>query len=125
MPNESIFESVITCPHCRHSALETMPTNSCQWFYVCSHCQARLSPKDADCCVFCSYGSVPCPLSNIWNGDRIHAVVAIPNGEGIARQAEVVLVPRCGPRSGRIAFLGAKSPPGVVSRLCRNGQKTL
>ena len=24
-------------------------------------CGARLKPKPGDCCVFCSYGSVPCP----------------------------------------------------------------
>ncbi|HEY7997903.1 MAG TPA: GDCCVxC domain-containing (seleno)protein, partial [Pseudolabrys sp.] len=24
-------------------------------------CGERLKPKPGDCCVFCSYGSVPCP----------------------------------------------------------------
>jgi hypothetical protein len=56
-----ILESVITCPACGHSQTETMPTNACLFFYDCSACGARLKPKSGDCCVFCSYGSVPCP----------------------------------------------------------------
>jgi hypothetical protein len=38
-----------------------MPTDACQFFYVCKGCGKRLKPKPSDCCVFCSYGSVPCP----------------------------------------------------------------
>jgi hypothetical protein len=38
-----------------------MPVDACQWFYECRHCHGVLSPKPGDCCVFCSYGSVPCP----------------------------------------------------------------
>lgn len=56
-----IFTSVITCPNCGHRAKEVMPTNACLFFYDCSACGIRLKPKPGDCCVFCSYGSVPCP----------------------------------------------------------------
>jgi len=56
-----ILQSVITCPKCGHRAEETMPTNACLFFYECSRCGATLKPKSGDCCVFCSYGSVPCP----------------------------------------------------------------
>ena len=56
-----ILESVITCPACGHSQTETMPTNACVVFYDCPDCKTKLSPKQGDCCVFCSYGSVPCP----------------------------------------------------------------
>jgi hypothetical protein len=38
-----------------------MPTDACQWFYDCKGCGAVLGPKAGDCCVFCSYGTVPCP----------------------------------------------------------------
>jgi hypothetical protein len=38
-----------------------MPTDACQFFYQCINCQTVLKPKRGDCCVFCSYGSVPCP----------------------------------------------------------------
>lgn len=60
--NESIVsESVITCPHCGHEQLEVMPADACQFFYECPECKTVLRPKPGDCCVFCSYGSVPCP----------------------------------------------------------------
>ncbi len=55
------LQSTITCPQCGHGQSETMPTDSCQFFYDCRGCGALLRPKDGDCCVFCSYGSVPCP----------------------------------------------------------------
>ncbi|MBZ9792915.1 hypothetical protein K9B32_22870 [Rhizobium sp. 3T7] len=38
-----------------------MPTDACQVFYDCMGCGAKLRPKAGDCCVFCSYGDVPCP----------------------------------------------------------------
>jgi len=56
-----ILQSTLTCPECGFVKIETMPTDSCQWFYECQGCQVLLKPKKGDCCVFCSYGSVPCP----------------------------------------------------------------
>lgn len=55
------LESVITCPVCGHQKKETMPRNACSWFYECENCHSLLKPKEGDCCVYCSYGSVPCP----------------------------------------------------------------
>ncbi len=40
---------------------ELMSENACRFFYDCKGCGERLMPKPGDCCVFCSYGSVPCP----------------------------------------------------------------
>lgn len=40
---------------------ETMPTDACQYFYECEKCKQVLKPKQGDCCVYCSYGSVACP----------------------------------------------------------------
>lgn len=56
-----VLESVLTCPRCGFARSETMPTDSCQYYYECSNCHALLRPKPGDCCVFCSYGSVRCP----------------------------------------------------------------
>jgi hypothetical protein len=56
-----ILESILTCPHCKAVKTETMPTDSCQWFYACASCGVVLRPREGDCCVFCSYGTVPCP----------------------------------------------------------------
>jgi len=55
------LESTLTCPSCGHRSLETMPTDACLFFYDCKGCRMRLKPLAGDCCVFCSYGSVPCP----------------------------------------------------------------
>jgi hypothetical protein len=55
------LQSTITCPKCGAKTEETMPTNACWFFYDCPACHARLKPKEGDCCVFCSYGSVKCP----------------------------------------------------------------
>ncbi|GAB4321947.1 MAG: hypothetical protein Kow00127_14520 [Bacteroidales bacterium] len=61
MENEIILKSVITCPECGAKHLEEMPVDSCQIIYECPDCKAVLRPKEGDCCVYCSYGSVPCP----------------------------------------------------------------
>ncbi len=56
-----VLHSILTCPACGHKEVETMPTDACQWLYECSACRALHKPKTGDCCVYCSYGSVPCP----------------------------------------------------------------
>jgi hypothetical protein len=56
-----ILESILTCPNCGARVELTMPTDACQFFFTCEQCQATVKPLPGDCCVFCSYGSVPCP----------------------------------------------------------------
>ena len=56
-----LLKSVLTCPHCQHKKEETMPTDACQFFYECTHCKTLLKPLKGDCCVYCSYETVPCP----------------------------------------------------------------
>ena len=56
-----ILMSELTCPHCGYRQIETMPTDACIYFHQCWGCNTMLRPKLGDCCVFCSYGSVPCP----------------------------------------------------------------
>ena len=29
-----------------------MPTDACQYFYICENCGTRLKPKEGDCSVF-------------------------------------------------------------------------
>ena len=62
MNKKIILDSVITCPFCDHRKKEKMPINSCQFFYKCENCQKTIKPKNGDCCVFCSYGTVKCPV---------------------------------------------------------------
>ena len=62
--------SVLRCPQCGFEKEETMPTDACQFFYQCTHCGVRLRPKPGDCCVFCSYGSRPCPSKQAEHAER-------------------------------------------------------
>jgi len=68
MTTDLIPDSTITCPECGHQKKETMPTDACQWFYECESCHALLKPLEGDCCVFCSYGDVPCPPIQMHKG---------------------------------------------------------
>jgi copper chaperone CopZ len=61
------FISIITCPECGFSREENMPDNACMHFYKCHSCGMLLKPKQGDCCVFCSYGTVKCPSKQIIN----------------------------------------------------------
>jgi hypothetical protein len=56
-----VLQSTLTCPQCGATKRETMPTDACQYFYECTSCGELLKPRQGDCCVFCSYGTVPCP----------------------------------------------------------------
>ncbi len=56
-----ILQSVITCPECGHKKEEIMPIDACQYYYECENCKIVLKSKKRDCCVYCSYGTVPCP----------------------------------------------------------------
>jgi len=58
---ETILNSIITCPNCGYKKEETMPMDTCRYFYECENCKTILKPLKGDCCVYCSYGSVKCP----------------------------------------------------------------
>ncbi|MGR3640636.1 GDCCVxC domain-containing (seleno)protein [Alterinioella nitratireducens] len=53
--------TALTCPTCGQDTPETMPADCCVWFHECTGCGAILRPEEGDCCVFCSFGTVPCP----------------------------------------------------------------
>ncbi|TDE45063.1 MerC domain-containing protein [Flavobacterium rhamnosiphilum] len=55
------LKSTLICPNCGHKKDEIMPTDACQFFYECENCKVILKPKQGDCCVYCSYGTVKCP----------------------------------------------------------------
>jgi len=61
MNDSIILKSVVTCPICGHKKEETMPIDACQYFYECEECKTILKPTTGDCCIYCSYGSVKCP----------------------------------------------------------------
>ena len=55
------LNSDLTCPACGATTTHTMPENACVYFFDCVACGVIIEPKEGDCCVFCSYGSVSCP----------------------------------------------------------------
>ena len=57
----AVLVSTLTCPSCGRRSQERMPTDACLYFWDCPWCGVKLKPKSGDCCVFCSYGDVPCP----------------------------------------------------------------
>lgn len=59
--SDIVIGSVLTCPNCQVSTEAEMPEDACQFFWQCPSCQALIKPLEGDCCVFCSYGTVPCP----------------------------------------------------------------
>lgn len=61
----AINESVITCPGCGHAKVEIMPLKSCQITYQCTSCGRDLWPVEGDCCIYCTFGSVPCQAIQI------------------------------------------------------------
>ena len=65
---EPEFFSEITCPDCGHRKTKEMPTDACIYFYECEGCGTLLKPNQGDCCVFCSFGSVKCPLIQMGGG---------------------------------------------------------
>lgn len=56
-----VLQAKLTCPYCGHLSVETMPVQACAFFHACEACGRVFKPKPGDCCVFCSYGDVPCP----------------------------------------------------------------
>jgi hypothetical protein len=65
------LQCTLQCPHCRHSERETMPTTFRQFFYECTSCHELLNAKQGYCCVFCSYGDVPCPSAQDSNRSAV------------------------------------------------------
>ena len=57
-----------------------MPSDACQFFYVCKGCGITLKPLPGDCCVFCSYGSVPCPRHDASQRVEVDRQTRTPTG---------------------------------------------
>lgn len=52
MKAETQLISIIKCPICGNKKQEIIPTDTCQYFYVCENCKIVLKPKLGDCYVF-------------------------------------------------------------------------
>src|SRR5262245_54568133 len=97
------LQSTLTCPHCGYQAKKTMPTDACLACYDCKGCGATLRPLPGSCCVFCSYGSVPCPPIQEGYGPDI--------SEQLIREAESAVSTKSIPGSGRRVRVRIASDP--------------
>lgn len=61
MEKEIVTTANVTCPSCGHVQSAQMPIDACQHFFICDKCEENMTPKDGDCCIFCSYGDSKCP----------------------------------------------------------------
>ena len=71
------MSSILTCPKCGHVESVEMPAGERQQFYACKKCHLVIMPKPGSCCVFCSYGSNPCPTAQkdpSWDGSRVFTI---------------------------------------------------
>lgn len=71
------LETTIVCPSCGHRETERMHEGVHQYFYRCKGCAKILKPINGDCCVFCSFGDVPCPTTQM-KAPKPHDHVALP-----------------------------------------------
>ncbi|HEY9035633.1 MAG TPA: GDCCVxC domain-containing (seleno)protein [Pseudomonadales bacterium] len=55
------LRSIMQCPHCGFKVTERMPVNMRVLRWQCPACTAMAEPAVGACCVFCCYGSQPCP----------------------------------------------------------------
>jgi len=55
------FKSTVKCPLCGYRREEEMLVNIVHHSYECGNCKAVIKPKEGDCCVYCSYGTIECP----------------------------------------------------------------
>lgn len=70
--------STLTCPQCGFVEALTMPVDACQFFHECNGCHTLLRPTSGDCCVFCSFGTVPCPPMQVGSEDSPRASCCAP-----------------------------------------------
>ena len=56
-----VYFSTLHCPLCGKRSTDQMPDNASVYFYRCIRCNGLFTPRSGDCCVYCSYGDVPCP----------------------------------------------------------------
>jgi rubredoxin len=53
--------STVRCPECGFQSKEQMPTDFCLIRYECKMCGYVMIQTEGKCCIFCSFGDVPCP----------------------------------------------------------------
>ncbi len=70
-----VYFSTVTCPNCGKRSHDQMPANACVYFYHCLRCDTIFRPLAGDCCVYCSFGDVPCPPKQLLWARREQSMV--------------------------------------------------
>jgi hypothetical protein len=66
-------QSVITCVMCGHAEQFTMPRYAVRTLYRCGGCGTVYTTGRGECCIYCSYGSTPCPSAQLLLRSGDHA----------------------------------------------------
>ncbi len=53
--------SEVRCSTCEYTETIRMPKYATKTSFECTRCKCVMTPRHHSCCIFCSYGSVPCP----------------------------------------------------------------
>ena len=61
MGENNAIKSILTCPRCGFQSAEQMPTDACQFFYVCKGCGQKFKPLAGDLLrvLFVRVGALP------------------------------------------------------------------
>ena len=57
--------SVLKCAGCGFTQEFEMPLYASRKHFYCSNCNAVHESKSDECCIYCSYGTVPCPKEQL------------------------------------------------------------
>ena len=60
-----VFTSAIVCPNCGTQHPLPIPSEHPLRVFLCDTCLTWLSPKNGDHCLFDSYGTVPCVITQL------------------------------------------------------------
>jgi len=89
-----ILYSQLVCPACGARQLAHMTIATPEESFACSTCGACFVPGPYDCCVFCCFGTVPCPVAQAMPEIRPRKAARKK------RRWQVVKPPFWGPASG-------------------------
>jgi len=64
------LRSIVQCPHCHFKVTERMSTTQQVREWECPACHKRVQASPGACCIFCEYGTVPCPAVQQGRGAR-------------------------------------------------------
>lgn len=58
-------QSLVKCPHCNFEEFLDMSFDNCIISHKCNSCGKIMTPREGECCIFCSYGSEKCPTKQL------------------------------------------------------------